>query len=204
MSRGRLPLGSDRCNHHPMTEREKMLAGDPYDADDPELVAGRRAARAVMAEFNGDLDEERRMELLGGLLEECGSGSFVEPPFRCDYGSNIRMGSDCFLNFNVVVLDCAVVTLGGRVQVGPGVQLLTADHPRDPAERAQQIELAKPVAVGDDVWIGAGAIVCPGVSVGAGSIIGAGAVVTHDVPAGVVAAGNPCRVIRPLQVPRGG
>ena len=181
-----------------MTEREKMLAGDPYDADDPELVAGRRAARAVMAEFNDDLDEERRMELLGGLLGQCGSGSFVEPPFRCDYGTNIRIGSECFLNFNVVVLDCALVTLGDRVQVGPGVQLLAADHPREPAERARQVELAKPVSVGDDVWIGAGAIVCPGVRVGAGSIIGAGAVVTRDVPAGVVAAGNPCRVIRGL------
>ena len=97
-----------------MSEREKMLAGSPYDASDPELVAGRRAARAVLLEFNGDLDEERRMELLGGLLQVCGAGSFIEPPFRCDYGTNIRMGSDCFLNFNVVVLDPATVTLGDR------------------------------------------------------------------------------------------
>ena len=180
-----------------------MLTGLPYDARDPELLAARRAARAVTLEFNAELDEDRRIEMLRELFAELGADSFVEAPFHCDYGANVRMGSECFLNFNVVILDCAAVTIGDRAQIGPGVQLLAADHPRDPGERARKVELAKPVSIGADTWIGAGAIVCPGVSIGDGSIIGAGAIVTRDIPAGVVAAGNPCRVLRALETSAG-
>lgn len=182
-----------------MSERERMIAGEPYDAADPELVAGRRRARALTARINAEPDEGRRLELLGELFGSFGSGAFVEIPFQCDYGDLISIGEEAFLNFNCVILDCAPVTIGARAQIGPGVQLLAADHPRSIAERARNVELARPVSIGEEVWLGAGAIVCPGVPVGAGSIVGAGSVVTRDVPAGVVAAGNPCRVIRELR-----
>ena len=179
-----------------MTEREKMVRGLAYDALDPDLVASRRAAHAVIDEFNRELDEPGRMRMLAELFGSFGEGSFVERPFFCDYGTYVHIGRDCFINTGAVILDCAPVTLGDRVNVASGVQLLAADHPREAALRAQRVELAKPVTIGDDVWIGAGAILCPGTSVGEGSIVGAGSVVTRDVPAGVMAAGNPCRVIR--------
>lgn len=179
-----------------MSEREKMLAGEPYDAMDGELVAGRRAARKLILEFNADLDEERRMGMLSDLFASFGEGSFVEAPVFFDYGTNISLGSDCFINANVVILDPARVTIGDRTQLATGVQLLTADHPREAALRADDVELAQPVTIGSDCWIGAGAIVCPGVTIGDGTVIGAGSVVTKDVRAGVIAAGNPCRVIR--------
>ncbi len=181
-----------------VSEREKMVAGEPYDAFDPELVGGRRRARELTARINAELDEERRGELYRELFAAFGAGSFVEPPFHCDYGDMISIGGDVFLNFNCVILDCAPVSIGDRTQVGPGVQLLAADHPREVSRRAAKVELARPISVGADVWLGGGAIVCPGVSIGDGSIIGAGAVVAADVPAGVVAAGNPCRVLREL------
>jgi maltose O-acetyltransferase len=181
-----------------VSEREKMIAGGPYDPLDPELTGGRRRARALMARISAELDEEARTPLYEELFASFGSGSLIEPPFFCDYGDLISIGSDVFMNFNCVVLDCAPVSIGDRTQIGPGVQLLAADHPRPIAERAAKVELSKPVSVGADVWLGAGSIVCPGVSIGDGSIIGAGSVVTRDVPAGVVAAGNPCRVIRSL------
>ena len=181
-----------------MSEREKMLAGLPYDALDPDLVAGRRHARARTDAINAELDEPRRMAIIAELFGSFGEGSFVERPFFCDYGTNIRIGRDSFVNTNAVFLDCGEITIGDRVNIASGVQLLGADHPREAALRAQGIELAKPVSIGDDAWIGAGAIVCPGVSVGEGSIVGAGSVVVADVPADVIAAGNPCRVIRKL------
>jgi len=175
-----------------------MLAGLPYDALDPELVDGRRAARALTQELNRELDEPRRMERLAGAFGGFGEGSFVEVPIFFDYGCNIYLGRDCFINANAVILDPARIELGDRVQVASGVQLLAADHPREATRRAAGEELARPVMVGDDVWIGAGAILCPGVEVGAGSIIAAGSVVAGDVPAGVMAAGVPCRVVREL------
>jgi maltose O-acetyltransferase len=181
-----------------VTEREKMIAGEGYDAHDPELIAGRRRARALMARINGELDEGQRFELLGELFASVGEGVLVEPPFYCDYGDLISIGPNAFLNFNCVILDCAPVSIGARTQVGPSVQLLAADHPRSIAERARDVQLAKPIAIGDDVWLGGGAIVCPGISIGDGTIVGAGSVVTRDLPPGVVAAGNPCRVIREL------
>lgn len=181
-----------------MTEREKMLAGEPYDALDPELVAGRRAARALILELNVELDEERRMERLAASFGAFGEGSFIEVPTFFDYGSNIYLGREVFINVNAVILDCARIEVGDRTQVASGVQLLAADHPREAARRAAGEELARPVTVGVDVWIGAGAILCPGVTVGDGSIIAAGAVVAKDVPAGVMAAGVPARVVREL------
>jgi maltose O-acetyltransferase len=181
-----------------VTEREKMIAGEAYDATDPELVAGRRRARALMAQINSELDEVDRLDLLRELFASFGDGAFLEPPIYCDYGDLTSIGPGAFLNFNCVILDCAPVSIGARTQVGPSVQLLAADHPRSIAERAKDVQLAKPVSIGSDVWLGGGAIVCPGVSVGDGTIVGAGSVVTRDLPAGVVAAGNPCRVIREL------
>ncbi len=175
-----------------------MLAGEPYDPEDEELVLARRACRERLAELNAETDERRFAALLAGLLGSAGEGSLIVPPLFCDYGTNVHLGAGCFVNAGAVMLDCAAVTLGDRTQVGPGVQLLAADHPREAARRAAGIEMASPVTVGADIWIGGGAILCPGVSVGDGSVIGAGSVVVRDVPAGVLAAGNPCRVIRAL------
>jgi maltose O-acetyltransferase len=186
------------CEDRRVSEWEKMVAGEVYDPLDSELVAARRRARAVCDRFNAEPDEQARMAMLAELFAGFGEESFVERPFFCDYGTNISFGRGCFLNFNVVILDPAPVRLGERVLVGPAAQLLTADHPRERQPRAAGIETAAPVVIGDDVWIGAGAIVCPGVTIGEGSVVGAGAVVAADLPAGVVAAGNPCRVLREL------
>ena len=138
------------------------------------------------------------MAVLRDLLGRIGDGTSVQPPFACDYGYNVQVGDNVFINFNAVILDCAPVTIGDGTQIASGVQLLAADHPRDPDVRRDLLELARPVAIGSNVWIGAAAIVLPGVSVGDDSIIGAGSVVTRDTPAGVVAMGTPCRVVRRL------
>jgi maltose O-acetyltransferase len=171
-----------------------MLAGRLYRADDPELVAARRRCRDLLRQYV-DGDDGATLE---ELLAHVGQGAFVQPPFACDYGFNISLGERVFVNFNCVFLDVAPISIGDRVQVGPAVQLLTPDHPREVGPRSGGLESAEPITIEDDVWLGGGAIVLPGLTVGAGSIVGAGSVVTHDVPAGVVAAGNPCRVIRPL------
>jgi maltose O-acetyltransferase len=175
-----------------------MLAGELYLAADPELVAARARCEELLRRFNGEAGEAARRAVLAELLGALGEGAEVRPPFHCDYGENISIGPRAFLNFNAVILDVCRVTIGAAAQLGPGVQLLAADHPRDPATRRSGLESGAPVAVGDNAWIGAGAILCPGVSVGDDSIVGAGSVVTRDVPAGVVAAGSPCRVIRKL------
>lgn len=179
-----------------VSEREKMLAGEAYDGLDPELVAARRAARALLDRINAELDDVKRMALLAELLGSFGEGSFFERPFYCDYGSNIHVGANSFANTGCVFLDGAAITIGDGVNIASGVQLITADHPREPALRARDVEMTKPVTIGDTVWIGAGAIVLPGITIGDGATVGAGSVVTRDVPANVVAAGNPCRVIR--------
>ncbi len=180
------------------SEKEKMLFGELYRASDPELVRDRRRCRSLLHAFNTQPDEEQRLAVLRDLLGRIGTGSFVQPPFACDYGYNVQVGDDVFINFNAVILDCAPVTIGDGTQIASGVQLLAADHPRDPDLRRDLLELARPVSIGSNVWIGAAAIVLPGVSVGDDSIIGAGSVVTRDIPAGVVAIGNPCRVVRKL------
>lgn len=182
------------------TEKEKMLAGGLYDPRDPQLLGERRRARLLTKAFNDTSDDQgiERKKLLSELFGAMGKGTFIEPPFHCDYGGNIALGERVFFNFNCVILDVAQVTIGNHVMFGPGVQVYTATHPLDAEERRGGLESAKPIIIGDDVWIGGGAILCPGVTVGARTVIGAGSVVTKDIPADVFAAGNPCRVIRRL------
>lgn len=185
----------------PRSERDKMLAGEPYDPQHPQLVAERDHARRMCQELNltpADLIDGR-MRPLTTRIFGADTDVYVTPPFWCDYGTNIRLGAKVYFNFNCIVLDVAPVTLGNHVLFGPGVHVYTATHPLDAAERRSGLESALPVTIEDDVWIGGGAIVCPGVRIGARSVIGAGSVVTADIPPDVFAAGNPCRVIRPLQ-----
>ena len=178
------------------TEKQKMLAGELYNANTPGIQADQAATRAWLARFNASLslDPSDWHRLLEERLAEVGEGAVIRPPFHCDYGFNIRLGAGVFLNFNCVILDVVEVVIGDDTQIGPGVQILTADHPRDPAERARGLESGRPVRIGRKVWIGAGAILLPGVCVGDNAIIGAGSVVTRDVPAGATAFGNPARV----------
>jgi maltose O-acetyltransferase len=182
------------------TEREKMLRGELYNGFDPGLVAARTRAKVALREFNSfhDEDNDGRLRILRGLLAAMGEGVWVEPPFFCDYGDNIRLGDRVYFNTNCVLLDTAEVTIGNDVMFGPNVQVYTASHPLDHTVRRAGLELARPIVIGDDVWIGGSAILCPGVRIGARSVIGAGSVVTRDVPEGMLAAGNPCRVIRTL------
>jgi maltose O-acetyltransferase len=180
------------------SEKEKMLGGELYDPLDAELSAARRRARLLCKALNDTRDDQpgERARLLRELIPHAGEGVLVEPPFYCDYGTNVTLGEKVFFNFNCVVLDVAPVRVGSRVLFGPAVQVYAATHPLSAAERRAGLEAGRPVEVGDDVWVGGGAIICPGVRVGAGTVIGAGSVVTRDIPAGVFAAGNPCRVIR--------
>lgn len=181
------------------TEREKMQDGELYDSSDPELVALRLRARRLTRQYNATTEEEtvRRGQILKELFGSVGS-AFIEPNFRCDYGGNIRVGENLYMNFDCVILDCAQVEIGDGVMCGPGVHIYTAYHPLPAAERMKGPELAAPVRIGNNVWLGGGVIVCPGVAIGDNTTIGAGSVVTRDIPAGVFAAGNPCRVIRRL------
>lgn len=179
-------------------QRELMVAGLPYDPADPELVAERARCRSVLQRFEHAASEAEGMEILRGLLGQVGAGAMVIGPLRCDYGWNVTLGERAFLNYDVVILDCAPVRIGARALVGPRAQLIAADHPLAPDDRATGLESAAPVTIADDAWIGAGAIVLPGVTVGRGSVVGAGSVVTRDIPVGVVAAGTPCRVLREL------
>lgn len=183
------------------TEKEKMLAGQLYDASDPELVSERRQARELLAQLNNSADGQYdlRQEIYTALFGSTGSALSIEPPFYCDYGTNIYLGDRVFFNFNCVLLDPAEVRIGNDVLLGPAVQIYTATHPLDWRIRRRWLESARPVEIGSDVWIGGGAIICPGVRIGDRSVIGAGAVVTQDVPAGIFAAGNPCRPIRDVK-----
>lgn len=178
------------------TEKQKMLEGEFYDPGDPELQADAARARAWMARYNAmqATDAAARHPLLVELFERVGERCVIRPPFFCDYGANISLGSGVFLNFNCVILDVARVNIGDLTQIGPAVQIMTADHPRDPALRAQGLESGLPITIGRNVWIGAGAIILPGVTIGDDALIGAGAVVTRDVPARATALGNPARV----------
>ncbi len=181
------------------TQRERMLAGELYDPLDPELAVARERARDLCQALNATREAERdeRQRLVGELFGTAGSGVWVQPPFYCDYGAHISLGERVFFNFNCVVLDVCPVTIGNFTMFGPAVQIYTATHPFDAAVRRQQ-EFGRPVVIGDDVWVGGGAIICPGVTIGSRSVIGAGSVVTRDIPDDVVAAGNPCRVLRHL------
>jgi maltose O-acetyltransferase len=182
------------------TEWDKMVSGVRYDASDPQLARARAQARAHCFQFNNaapDNDPVAR-KALEALIGSQGQRVRIERPFHCDYGINIHLGDDVYINMSCIVLDCATVRIGDRVLIASGVQLVTATHPIDSAERRIGLEFAMPIVVEEDVWIGAGAIVCPGVTIGARSVIGAGSVVVRDVPRDVVAAGNPCRVLRKL------
>ena len=185
-----------------LTQKEKMLAGELYDAADPVLVLERRRARDLLRELNKSQDEEsdRRQEILRKLLGAMGNKVWIEPPFYCDYGSNISLGDNVYFNFNCIILDPARVEIGSNVLFGPNAQVYTATHPLDPVQRRTGLESAREIKIGSDVWIGGGAVICPGIKIGAGSTIGAGSVVTKDVPEGVFAAGNPCRAIRDVRV----
>ena len=177
-----------------------MLAGEPYRADDPELVADHLAAMGLVDRYNATAahDADLRRRLLDELLGAVGPSTVIRPPFRCDYGRHLRIGDRSFANFGLVALDCAPITIGDDVQIGPNVQLLTPTHPTDPAARRAGWEAAAPITVGDNVWLGGGVIVLAGVTIGEGTVVGAGAVVTRDLAAGVVAVGNPARVVRAL------
>ncbi|RTZ45659.1 sugar O-acetyltransferase [Candidimonas sp. SYP-B2681] len=182
-----------------LTEKQKMLAGELYDPEDVQLMAERQRARQLLQRLNDRCggEQQARSEILIELFG-AETDAFIQPPFFCDYGANISLGKKVFINFNCVILDVAPVTIGDYVLFGPNVQVYTATHPISAAERRLGLEYGKSVSIGSDVWIGGGAIVCPGVTIGAGSMIAAGSVVTRDVPQGVVAAGNPCRLIRSL------
>jgi maltose O-acetyltransferase len=181
------------------TEFQKMIAGQLYDASAPELVAARSRARDLLQALNASRESERdeRRQILCELFAAGGDTVRMQPPFFCDYGSNIELGESVYFNFNCVVLDVCPVRIGSFTQFGPGVQLYTASHPLNAALRREQ-EFGKPIDIGSDVWVGGGAIILPGVRIGSGAVIGAGSVVTRDVPPGVIAAGNPCRVLRAI------
>lgn len=180
-------------------ERRKMLAGELYDPQDPILVDAHLHALKLCHELNFLRPDETqlRRKLLQKLFGTGGETVWVQPPFYCDYGSNIHLGERVFFNFNCVVLDVCPVTIGDFTMFGPAVQIYTATHPLQ-AELRRKLEFAQPVTIGADVWVGGGAIICPGVTIGTKSVIGAGSVVTKNIPAGVVAVGNPCRVLREI------
>lgn len=184
----------------PQTEKQRMLAGQLYLASDPELTAeSRRCARLLRLYNNtGAQERGRRSQLLRSLFGQIGENPVITPPFHCDYGMHISVGDNFYMNFGCVILDCNKVQIGNNVLCAPYVQIYAATHPVDPAVRLTGRELAFPVTIGDNVWIGGGAIIGPGVTIGNNTTIGAGSVVVKDIPANVVAAGNPCRVIREL------
>jgi maltose O-acetyltransferase len=175
------------------TERQKMLAGELYRPGDPELQADARTNAAWLAQYNASRDPDQRRDLLCRHFAFVGEEATIRPPFFCDYGFNIRLGAGAFLNFNCVVLDVAAVTIGDNTQIGPAVQILAADHPREADLRRAGLELGRPVSVGRNVWIGGGALILPGVTIGDDAIVGAGAVVTRDVAPGATVVGNPAR-----------
>jgi maltose O-acetyltransferase len=176
-----------------------MLAGELYDPLEPELVAGRERARDLCHALNAtrERDAEVRRSILRDLFGRGGDTVWMQPPFFCDYGTNIELGERVFFNFNCVVLDVCLVRIGDYTLFGPGVQILTPMHPMN-AELRRREEYGKPIEIGSDVWVGGGVLILPGVHVGSRSVVGAGSVVTRDVPEGVFAAGNPCRVIREI------
>lgn len=180
------------------TEKEKMLVGDLYRPSDPEIQADQRRAQSLAHRLNATPPEDAagRRALLSELLGAYGEGSLIRPPFHCDFGYNIRVGNGCFLNYGCIFLDVVGIEVGDLTQIGPGVQVYAADHPRDAATRRSGLEFGRPVKIGANVWIGGGALIMPGITIGDDAVIGAGSVVTRDVPAGAMVAGNPARMMR--------
>ncbi|AUT03253.1 maltose acetyltransferase [Nostoc sp. CENA543] len=182
------------------TEKQKMLAGQLYLADDPELVADQRRANQLLRRYNATSAEQltQRQQILQELFFKIGEKITIVPPFHCDYGANISVGNGTYMNYGCVILDCNQVEIGENVLFAPYVQIYAAYHPTEPEIRLTGRELAAPIKIGNNVWIGGGAIVCPGVTIGDNTTIGAGSVVVKDIPANVVAVGNPCQIIRHL------
>ncbi|MFD3658206.1 sugar O-acetyltransferase [Streptomyces sp. 24-1644] len=193
-------MTTDYFADDPRTNLERMLAGDLYIADDPEIARLQQRAMSLAARYQAVYVEDTvaARPLLAELLASVGESVEVRPPLHVDYGSNITIGARTFVNYNLTALDVAQITIGEDCQIGPNVQLLTPTHPVEPEPRRDKLEAALPITIGDNVWLGGGAIVCPGVTIGDNSVIGAGAVVTKDVPANVVAVGNPARPVRSI------
>jgi maltose O-acetyltransferase len=186
--------------HDGRSQRERMHVGDQYLADDPVLENERRRAAILTARFNataGDSDDDRA-SILRELLNNVGAGTIIRPPFRCDYGYQITIGARTFANWGLIALDVGKITIGDDVQFGPNVQLLTATHPVEPEPRRAKWEGSRTIVIGNNVWLGGGVIVCPDVAIGDNTVVGAGAVVVRDLPANVVAVGNPARIVREL------
>jgi maltose O-acetyltransferase len=181
------------------SEKERMLAGELYDPQDAELSAMRERTRDLCQDLNASRDSQEvlRRRILVELFGSGGDTVLMQPPFYCDYGVNTLLGERVFFNFNCVVLDVCPVTIGSFTMFGPAVQIYTAMHPMNAAQRRQR-EFGKPIEIGSDVWVGGGAIICPGVTIGSRTVIGAGSVVTKNLPEGVFAAGNPCRIVRAI------
>jgi len=184
-----------------LSEREKMLAGELYSSMDPELRALMAKAQTRLRRLNAIPSErtEARFEVLKSMLGSVGHGTQIKSPFACDYGKHIRIGRNGFVNYACVFLDCNLIRIGHDAQIGPGVHIYTALHPLDPAIRRQALESAKPVTIGENVWLGGRCVICPGVSIGDNSVIGAASLVVRNIPANCVAVGNPCRVIREVK-----
>ena len=194
-------MGTDYFTGDPRTNRERMLAGDLYIADDPENARIAKRAMRLCHEYHRAVivdDEGEALALLGQLLGSLGEGAWIRPPLTVDYGENIHVGARTFINNNLTALDVARITIGEDCQIGPNVQLLTLTHPVEPQPRRDKLEAAEPISLGDNVWLGGGVIVCPGVTIGDNSVIGAGSVVTHSLPANVIAVGNPARILRAI------
>jgi maltose O-acetyltransferase len=184
----------------PLSERKKMLAGELYDPFDPELLEGREHARDLCQDLNAtrERDKDLRRQLMRRIFGKGGDTVWMQPPFFCDYGTNIHLGERVFFNFNCIVLDVCPVTIGDYTQFGSGVQILTPLHPLD-ADLRRREEYGKPITIGSDVWVGAGALILAGVTIGSRTVIGAGSVVTRDIPDDVLAVGTPCRVVKKLR-----
>jgi maltose O-acetyltransferase len=182
------------------SEKQKMLAGELYNSTGPELLGERHAAQRLLARYNATDagDAAGRLALLRQLFGAVGDNPDILPRFHCDYGYNIGIGRNCFISYNCVFLDCAPIEIGDDLQMAPAVQLYTAYHPLDRTQRVAGWEAAKPIRIGNGVWIGGGSIVLPGVTIGDGCVVGAGSVVTRDLPAGSLAVGNPARIVRSL------
>ncbi|WP_329275828.1 sugar O-acetyltransferase [Streptomyces sp. NBC_00691] len=193
-------MATDYFADDPRTQLERMLAGDLYIADDPEIADRQRHAMRLADRYRTAYleDPAEAGTILAELLGSAGEGIDVRPPLHVDYGSNITIGARTFVNYNLTALDVAAITIGEDCQIGPNVQLLTPTHPLEPQPRRDKLEAARPITLGDNVWLGGGVIVCPGVTIGDNSVVGAGAVVTRDIPANVVAVGNPARPVREL------
>lgn len=183
-----------------MTEKEKMLLGMYYKASDKDLTEARNTARSLAAEYNSTAPSEleRREDILKKLFKKCGRNIYIEPPFYCDYGSNIALGDNVYINFDCIILDVCNVSIGNNVFIAPRVSIFAAAHPIDADIRNSLLEFGSPVHIGNSVWIGGNTVINPGVSIGDSSIIGSGSVVTKDIPPNVIACGNPCRVIRQI------